>query len=146
MTAAARDMVAREAGGTLHKVTELLGGTRLPSRRVTSPLDAHELLLRGLPPSALDHLVRQLVSIHKTDLLEKAVGMSLRTYQRRKDAPAKPPQPGAERPRVEVRRDPGRRAMSSACRLRPNGGWSVLRSGSTSVGRSIFSPRRRASS
>lgn len=90
MTAAARDMVAREAGGTLHKVTELLGGTRLLSRRVTSPLDAHELLLRGLPPSALDHLVRQLVSIHKTDSLEKAVGMSLRTYQRRKDAPAKP--------------------------------------------------------
>lgn len=90
MTAPAREMVAPEAGGTLHKVTELLGGARLLSRRVTSPLDAHELLLRGLPPSALDHLVRQLVSIHKTDSLEKAVGMSLRTYQRRKDAPAKP--------------------------------------------------------
>ena len=28
--------------------------------------------------------------IHKTDSLEKAVGMSLRTFQRRKDAPAKP--------------------------------------------------------
>jgi putative toxin-antitoxin system antitoxin component (TIGR02293 family) len=60
------------------------------SRRVASPLEAHELLLRGLPASALDHLVRHLQVIHKTDSLEKAVGMSLRTYQRRKDAPAKP--------------------------------------------------------
>lgn len=90
MSSAAREIVPREAGGTLHKVTELLGGARLLSRRVTSRLDAHELLLRGLPPSALDHLVRQLVFIQKTDSLEKAVGMSLRTYQRRKDAPAKP--------------------------------------------------------
>lgn len=90
MTALARDMAQPDAGGTLRKVTELLGGTRLLSRRVTSRLDAHELLLRGLPPSALDHLVGQLVSIHKTDSLEKAVGMSLRTYQRRKDSPSKP--------------------------------------------------------
>lgn len=90
MSSAAREIVPHEAGGTLHKVTELLGGVRLLSRHVTSRLDAHELLLRGLPPSALDHLVRQLVFIQKTDSLEKAVGMSLRTYQRRKDAPAKP--------------------------------------------------------
>lgn len=90
MTVAAQGRVPVETGGTLHKVTELLGGARLLTRRITSPLDAHELLLRGLPPSALDHLVRQLIHIQKTDSLEKAIGMSLRTYQRRKDAPAKP--------------------------------------------------------
>lgn len=78
------------AGGDLQKVAELLGGARVLSRRVTSALDAHELLLHGLPTSALDYLVGQLVFIHKADSLEKAVGMSVRTYQRRKDTPSKP--------------------------------------------------------
>ncbi|MER9972612.1 antitoxin Xre/MbcA/ParS toxin-binding domain-containing protein [Mesorhizobium sp. M0085] len=74
----------------LQKVAKLLGGSRILARRLSSALDAHELLLHGLPPSALDHLIGQLVFIQKTDSLEKAIGMSLRTYQRRKDAPSKP--------------------------------------------------------
>lgn len=90
MAALAEKMIAPATGGTLQRVTELLGGVRLLSRRVDSALDAHELLLGGLPPSALDHLVGRLVVIDKADSLEKAFGMSLRTYQRRKDAPAKP--------------------------------------------------------
>ncbi len=73
----------------LQKVARLLGGARILSRHLRSALDAHELLVRGLPGSALDHLIGQLVFIQKTDSLEKAVGMSLRTYQRRKDAPSK---------------------------------------------------------
>ena len=77
-------------GGELQKVAALLGGTRVLSRRLTSALDAHELLLHGLPASAVDHLVGSLVFIGKTESLEKAVGMSLRTWQRRKDAPSKP--------------------------------------------------------
>ncbi|MGO7258807.1 antitoxin Xre-like helix-turn-helix domain-containing protein, partial [Rhizobium brockwellii] len=51
---------------------------------------AHELLLQGLPASALDYLVGNLVVIAKNESLEKAVGMSLRTWQRRKDTPSKP--------------------------------------------------------
>lgn len=90
MPAAADKSAGHGSGGTLHRVTELLGGTRLLARHITSPLEAHDMLLRGLPPSALDHLVGQLTLIQKTDSLEKAVGMSVRTYQRRKDAPAKP--------------------------------------------------------
>lgn len=74
----------------LQKVAKLLGGSRILARRLSSALDAHELLLHGLPASALDHLIGQLVFIQKTDSLQKAVGMSLRTYQRRKDAPSKP--------------------------------------------------------
>lgn len=74
----------------LQKVAKLLGGSRILARRLSSALDAHELLLHGLPASALDHLIGQLVFIQKTDSLEKAIGMSLRTYQRRKDAPSKP--------------------------------------------------------
>ncbi|MBO9101019.1 MULTISPECIES: type II RES/Xre toxin-antitoxin system antitoxin [Rhizobium] len=78
------------ASGALQKVSALLGGTRVLSRRLTSALDAHELLLHGLPASAVDHLVGNLVFIGKSQSLEKAVGMSLRTWQRRKDAPSKP--------------------------------------------------------
>lgn len=81
---------AAQKRSELQKVAELLGGARILSRRLTSALDAHELLVHGLPASALDHLVGRLVLIHKTDSLEKAVGMSVRTYQRRKDAPSKP--------------------------------------------------------
>jgi putative toxin-antitoxin system antitoxin component (TIGR02293 family) len=82
--------VEKAAPSELQKVSELLGGSRILTRRLTTALDAHELILRGLPASALDHLVGNLVFIGKTDSLEKAVGMSVRTYQRRKDAPSKP--------------------------------------------------------
>ncbi|WP_117194321.1 type II RES/Xre toxin-antitoxin system antitoxin [Rhizobium terrae] len=90
MAVAAKTISLEETSGELQKVAALLGGSRLLSRRLTSALDAHELLLHGLPASAVDHLVGQLVFIGKTESLEKAVGMSLRTWQRRKDAPSKP--------------------------------------------------------
>ncbi|MGY4177645.1 putative toxin-antitoxin system antitoxin component (TIGR02293 family) [Bradyrhizobium sp. USDA 4518] len=90
MTAAAEKPAPKGVGNELQKVADLLGGPRILARRITSPLDAHELLVNGLPGSALDHLVDGLLVIHKTDSLVKAVGMSLRTFQRRKDAPDKP--------------------------------------------------------
>src|SRR5438128_5033483 len=90
MVIAAKNISPHSGVGDLQKVADLLGGARVLSRRVTSALDAHELLLHGLPPSALDDLVGRLVFIHKADSLEKAVGMSVRTYQRRKDTPSKP--------------------------------------------------------
>lgn len=81
---------AAEAGSDVQKIARLLGGSRVLARRLISPLDAHELLLAGLPASALDHLFGQLMSIDKAKSLEKAVGMSLRTWQRRREAPSKP--------------------------------------------------------
>ncbi|MGR9248953.1 type II RES/Xre toxin-antitoxin system antitoxin [Rhizobium leguminosarum] len=81
---------AAARGGELQKIEALLGGARILSRSLTNGLDAHELLLHGLPASALDHLVGTLVVIGKNESLEKAVGMSLRTWQRRKDMPSKP--------------------------------------------------------
>jgi len=89
MTAAAENPAPKEPGNDLQKVADLLGGPRILSRRITSALDAHELLLDGLPGAALTHFVRHLLII-QTDSLEKAFGMSLRTFQRRKDAPDKP--------------------------------------------------------
>jgi putative toxin-antitoxin system antitoxin component (TIGR02293 family) len=89
MTAAAEKPAPKGLGNDLQKVADLLGGPRILSRRITSTLDAHELLLDGLPGSALTHFVSHLLFI-QTDSLEKAFGMSLRTFQRRKDAPNKP--------------------------------------------------------
>ncbi|MPY76327.1 MAG: DUF2384 domain-containing protein [Alphaproteobacteria bacterium] len=74
----------------LERVTALLGGRRVLHRVPRNTLDAHEMLLRGLPGQALSHLIGRLVILHKTASLEKAVGMSLRTFQRHRDAPAKP--------------------------------------------------------
>lgn len=89
MTATAKKPAPKGLGNDLQKVADLLGGPRILSRRITSTLDAHELLLDGLPGSALTHFVSHLVFI-QTDSLEKAFGMSLRTFQRRKDTPDKP--------------------------------------------------------
>ncbi len=74
----------------LRRVAELLGGARVLRHTLRNSLDAHEMLLQGLPGKALRHLVDNFVVLQKTASLEKAVGMSLRTFQRRKDAPGKP--------------------------------------------------------
>ncbi len=74
----------------LRRVVDLLGGVELLRQPVTNPLDAHEMLLRGLPSEALRHLVDSFLVLRMTTSLEKAMGMSLRTFQRRGDTPAKP--------------------------------------------------------
>lgn len=76
---------------TLRSTVEFLGGASLFKHRLGTALDAHEMLLHGLPGEALTHLVETLRVFRVTDeALEKAFGMSLRTFQRRKEAPAKP--------------------------------------------------------
>ncbi len=77
----------------LRQVAALLGGERILRSLVQSPIDAHEMLLRGLPGQALIHLIDSFVVLHRTASLEKAVGISLRTFQRRKDMPGKPLSP-----------------------------------------------------
>jgi putative toxin-antitoxin system antitoxin component (TIGR02293 family) len=74
----------------LKRVSALLGGRRVLRHVPRNPLDAHEMLLRGLPGQALSHLIDSLVVLQRTASLEKAVGMSLRTFQRHRDAPARP--------------------------------------------------------
>lgn len=76
--------------GELQRVADLLGGAAVLRHPLKSPLDAHELLLQGLPGTALSYLVARLPILGRTAALEKAVGMSLRTFQRRADVPMKP--------------------------------------------------------
>jgi putative toxin-antitoxin system antitoxin component (TIGR02293 family) len=69
------------------RVTRLLGGSDALPHPVHTALEVHELLLEGLPGTVLDHLVKGLLVLDKATSLEKAVGMSLRTYQRRQENP-----------------------------------------------------------
>jgi putative toxin-antitoxin system antitoxin component (TIGR02293 family) len=73
----------------LQQVVSLLGGGRVLRHAPRSTIDAHQMLLGGLPETALRHLLDKLLVLAKTESLEKAVGMSLRTFQRLKDAPGK---------------------------------------------------------
>ncbi|HEX3497866.1 MAG TPA: antitoxin Xre/MbcA/ParS toxin-binding domain-containing protein [Stellaceae bacterium] len=73
----------------LKRVADILGGPKVLKRTLRSPLDAHELLLRGLPGAALTYLVESIALLRDPASLEKAVGMSLRTFQRRKTHPAR---------------------------------------------------------
>jgi putative toxin-antitoxin system antitoxin component (TIGR02293 family) len=73
----------------IQQTVELLGGARALRRQVRSRLEAHDLLREGLPEHALRHLVGRVAILRAPHegSFEKAVGISLRTYQRRKDAP-----------------------------------------------------------
>lgn len=71
----------------------LLGGGKALGRSQANPLRAHDMILRGLPAGALERLLGALVCLPRREALEKAIGISLRTWQRRKDARARPLSP-----------------------------------------------------
>jgi putative toxin-antitoxin system antitoxin component (TIGR02293 family) len=79
----------------ISRTVELLGGRRTLHRQIHSRLEAHDLIQQGLPGYALKHLVSYvaILQLPHHGTLEKAIGISLRTYQRRKDAPDKPLSP-----------------------------------------------------
>ncbi|HZT20064.1 MAG TPA: antitoxin Xre/MbcA/ParS toxin-binding domain-containing protein [Dongiaceae bacterium] len=88
--AQSREEAGRRADAPrLERVVDILGGPRVLKRKLRDPIDAHELLLEGLPGAALTHLVESLALLHDAASLEKAVGISLRTFQRRKSDPAR---------------------------------------------------------
>jgi putative toxin-antitoxin system antitoxin component (TIGR02293 family) len=78
---------AAPARTELQQVSALFGGRQTLRRAVQNPLDAHDLLVAGLPGDALMHLLGKLGALRSSPSLEKALGMSLRTIQRRKERP-----------------------------------------------------------
>jgi putative toxin-antitoxin system antitoxin component (TIGR02293 family) len=74
-------------------VAELLGGRRALGKLPRNPLEAHEMLLRGLPAKALTSLIGNFAVLRWDTAFEKAVGMSQRTYQRHTASAAKPLSP-----------------------------------------------------
>ena len=71
------------------RASALLGGKRLLKQAVHDGLDAHQLISAGLPGEALTYLEGQLTVLDAV-AFEKAIGMSLRTLQRRRADPGQP--------------------------------------------------------
>lgn len=74
---------------TLARTARLLGGRGTLGRRITSRLDVHEAIESGIPGGALIHMVAQVKAMKPADVLQ-AVGVSVRTIQRRAGSPRRP--------------------------------------------------------
>ena len=77
-------MEAVEIEGDVGRAVGLLGGEKAIRSKVRNAMDAHEVLLKGLPADALLHLVSAVTFLEQGDALKKAIGLSLRTLQRHK--------------------------------------------------------------
>jgi putative toxin-antitoxin system antitoxin component (TIGR02293 family) len=67
-------------------IADLLGGPKVVGKYPTDSLTAHEMLQRGLPNTVIIHLFSGLTALPQKSC-ELAVGMSLRTIQRREKNP-----------------------------------------------------------
>lgn len=67
-------------------VIELLGGEQQLGQAVLTPLDVHHLIVKGFSNKTLNRLVSHVPLIQDADLMERALGIGIRTYQRRKKA------------------------------------------------------------
>ncbi len=74
----------RDMDTGLDKVVALLGGHALFDRPFSTPLDAHSVIQSGFPNQALLYFIDSMPALGQSDVLDKVVGMSLRTLQRRK--------------------------------------------------------------
>jgi putative toxin-antitoxin system antitoxin component (TIGR02293 family) len=70
-------------------VVDLLGGQGVMGTHIASELDVHKVIKQGLPGGMLENLTARMRVLKPGDV-EKAVGISTRTAQRRKGAPDKP--------------------------------------------------------
>lgn len=61
----------------------LLGGGKLFKNAVRNSLDAHDVIMAGISSRALAHLVENVGILSSGDTLAKAIGISLRTLQRK---------------------------------------------------------------
>ena len=77
---------AGESRSSFLLATEFLGGPRVLHRQVESDEDAHELVLRGIPAAAMVKLFATVITL-SPDLVLSAIGVSERSYARRKAAP-----------------------------------------------------------
>ncbi len=74
----------RHQGAELDRIVDLFGGPSVLKHRVSNSIDAHEMILHGIPSKALATFVSHLVLIDRGRDFESALGMSERTFQRHK--------------------------------------------------------------
>lgn len=75
---------AGDTNAEFDALAALFGGSKALKHSIANSLDAHELILQGIPGQALDNLVASLSIIDGPDAFAAAFGMSERTFQRRK--------------------------------------------------------------
>lgn len=68
----------------IDRTYSLLGGRATLRNPVRNSMEAHDMLLRGIPSAALLHLTREVAFLAEEANLDKAIGISLRTLQRRR--------------------------------------------------------------
>jgi len=84
------DPAARQSeDGEIGRVAQVFGGKSVLGQIVRTPLQAHELLVGGLPAPALHHLVDNVALLGSGAALESALGLSLRTLQRSRTDPGR---------------------------------------------------------
>ncbi|HUN93833.1 MAG TPA: antitoxin Xre/MbcA/ParS toxin-binding domain-containing protein [Burkholderiaceae bacterium] len=78
----------REAAveGAVRGAFALLGGPQLAKSAPSTRSDVHEMILKGVPYSALFHLTATFAPI-EIDLISQALGISTRTLRRQREAP-----------------------------------------------------------
>ena len=85
-------LAARESGEpasflAYDQASRILGGATILGHAIGNALDAHEVIVGGMPNQALQHLVESLLVLDPKTSMEKGVGASLRTLQRGKNDP-----------------------------------------------------------
>src|ERR1700680_1825628 len=87
------DLIAGATGGQagaegarLRDIADLLGGPKVVGKYPADSLAAHEMLERGLPNTAIKHLLEGTTTLAQKSI-ESAIGMSVRTRQRREKHP-----------------------------------------------------------
>ena len=83
------DLIIVDRAEPLDRISDLLGGAGSLGKRTDDPFAAHDALERGLPGKALHHLFDSLRIIEPSIVLDKAIGVSLRTLQRSRLEPKK---------------------------------------------------------
>lgn len=71
------------ADSCVGRAINLLGGETIIQANVRGALDVHDLLLNGLPVSALRHLISKAKFLEDDETLKKAIGISPATLRRR---------------------------------------------------------------
>lgn len=66
------------------RVEAWLGGPKVIQHKLRTKTDVHEVTLRGLPSRSVHLLLAALLILQRNPTLEKAMGVSLRTVQRKK--------------------------------------------------------------
>lgn len=84
MPSAQARKAAAQPEGAVSRAADLLGGREIFKRPLDTRLDAHEAILSGFPGKALVRLSENVALIRRPEAFEKALGVSLRTFQRRK--------------------------------------------------------------